>query len=163
VGESVHSSNSGHAASISRACGFYPPDPVRVRQRFVILLGSPRVTDGTLGERVIKGVALAAITCNHRRIPGLGVRQRPAAHAAVIWKQFGMFDRGATFHVRKLADVKLYSFNLTPTQEDIRRSLDEPLADDHPLYLTDRQLSVASLWLWATVSAPSRRSKKPSI
>ena len=52
----------------------YLTEHFRVHQRFVILLGLPRVTDRKLGECIIKGVALAAIACNHCCVPGLGVR-----------------------------------------------------------------------------------------
>src|SRR4249920_156862 len=121
----------------SLSCGFDPPSSFRVLQRFVILLGLPRVARRKLGERVIKGVALAAIACNHRRVACLGVRQRqcPAAKAAVIWKRLNIVDRIAALHVRKLADVKLPSFDLAPTEEDIGRTLGETLAEDHPVSL----------------------------
>ena len=124
-------------ADKSLSCGFDPPSSFRVLQRFVILLGLPRVARRKLGERVIKGVALAAIACNHRRVACLGVRQRqcPAAKAAVIWKRLNIVDRIAALHVRKLTDIELPSFDLAPTEEDIGRTLGETLAEDHTVSL----------------------------
>jgi len=100
--------------TVSEACGFNPPDPFRVHQRFVILFGLPRVTDRKLGKCVIKSVALAAIACDHSRIAGLGVRQRqrPAAYATVIWKYFDTLYCGTALHVRKLTR------SAQPRQED---------------------------------------------
>src|SRR5262249_8370622 len=111
--------------------------PFRVLQGLVILLGLPRITNCKLGERVINGFALPAITCNHCRVPRLGVRerQRPPAKAAVIRKRFDLVTLGATFHVRQLTNIELPSFELTPTQKDIGRTLREALTENHPVSL----------------------------
>src|SRR5262249_16171571 len=121
----------------SFSSGFDQARPFRVLQSLVILLGLPRITNCKLRERVIKGFALPAITCNHCRVPCLGVRQRqgPAAKAAIIRERFDVVDLGATFHIRQLTNVKLPPFKLTPTQKDIGRTLRETLTENHPVSL----------------------------
>src|SRR5262245_8420348 len=121
----------------SLSSGFDQAGPFRVLEDLVILLGLPRITNCKLRERVIKSFAPPAITGNYCRVPRLGMRQRqrPAAEATILRKRFEIVDLGATFHVRQLTNVKLPSFELTPTQKYVGRTLRKTLTENHPVSL----------------------------